>query len=101
MGSQFSLIFSYYARFNLLGWPAGVVPVTTVQAAETTRESRGPKDSLERRAAAIQAKSEGLPVGVQVATMLWQEDTLLDVMQCIEDGAKERSHFPSTPIDPR
>ena len=62
---------SYTSLWNLLGYPAGVVAVTTVAAAE----DQG---------------SAGLPVGVQVAAREWREDVVLGLMRAIGEGASER-----------
>lgn len=73
----------YTTLYNLLGWPAGVVPVTRVKAGE---ESDRPvsKDLAERAAARVEAHSAGLPLGVQVAARPWQEHMALAAMQVIE-----------------
>ena len=82
-----------------LQFPAGVVPVTRVTRAEVTRES--PKDRLEKRAAEVDARSEGLPVGVQVVGRPWEEDRVLAAMIAIEDVASRSPGFPQTPVRPR
>src|SRR5216683_8317628 len=51
---------SYCEWFNLLGMPAGVVPV---------RQS-----------------PEGLPIGVQVAARPWEEESVMAILQVIEDA---------------
>ncbi|MDX6592825.1 MAG: amidase [Gaiellales bacterium] len=55
---------SYSSLWNLLGFPAGVAPVTTVQERE-------------------EQASAGLPVGVQVAARPWREDLVLGLMSAI------------------
>lgn len=72
--------------FNLLGMPAGVVPVTRVRAGEESRRVPG-RDAMERVAREIEEGSAGLPVGVQVAARPWREDVVLAVMKAIEDAA--------------
>lgn len=95
---DFTISFCYVARYNFLDMPAGVVPVTRVRADETHRERR--EDRLDRRAAQIEAHSEGLPLGVQVVARPWQEATALAIMRAIERGAREHEGFPHTPVDP-
>ena len=51
-------IFSYTQFFNLLGMPAAVVPITRT--------------------------SEGLPIGVQVVGMPWEEEVVLEVSERVE-----------------
>jgi fatty acid amide hydrolase len=99
MSKDFTLAFGYAARYNLLNLPAGVVPVTRAREDETHRPGNG--DRLEKRAAAVQAESEGLPVAVQIAGSTYREDVVLALMQVIEEGARKSDAFPWTPVDPR
>ncbi|MEO5726758.1 MAG: amidase family protein, partial [Byssovorax sp.] len=85
--------------WNAVQFPAGVVPVTRVTRAETVREN--PRDRLEKRAAEVDAKSEGLPVGVQVVGRPWEEDRVLAAMIAIEDVVSRAPGFPQTPVRPR
>jgi fatty acid amide hydrolase len=74
---------AYGCLYNVLGWPAGVVPVTSVRPDE---ESDRPvsKDRMDRAARDTERGSTGLPVGVQVAARPWREDLVLGVMSAIE-----------------
>lgn len=90
--------FSYTARYNLLGFPAGVVPVTRVRADETARPLQ--HDRLDRLAAAVEAESVGLPIAVQVVGRPYREDQVLRVLGAIEAWAQQRADFPHTPVDP-
>jgi fatty acid amide hydrolase len=85
--------------WNAVQLPAGVVPVTRVTSAETVREN--PKDRLEKRAAEVDAKSDGLPVGVQVVGRPWEEDRVLAGMIAIEDVVSRAPGFPRTPVLPK
>ena len=96
---DFTLSFCYAARYNVLDFPAGVVPVSRVNSDETTRERPG--DLFEKRAASVESQSEGLPVGVQVVTRPYREDVALAVMKAIEDDVRQEKDFPWTPIEPR
>jgi amidase len=51
-------IFCYTQYFNVLGMPAAVVPITQT--------------------------AEGLPIGVQVVGMPWEEEVVLEVSECVE-----------------
>jgi fatty acid amide hydrolase len=62
---------SYTSLWNLLGYPAGVVPVTTVAAGEDSGAA-------------------GLPVGVQVAARPWREDVVLGLMYAVGAGRPAR-----------
>ncbi|WP_165422924.1 amidase family protein [Ktedonosporobacter rubrisoli] len=75
---------SYAILYNLLGFAAGVAPVTRVQPGEESERSVG-NDSLERAAQAVEMNSAGLPVGVQVAARPWREDIVLALMEALEE----------------
>lgn len=79
---------------SLFDLPAATVPVTTVQAGETT--SRGASlDPVLRAAAATDAGSAGLPIGVQVVALDGREETLVRVMAAVEQGAGPLTPGPS------
>jgi Asp-tRNA(Asn)/Glu-tRNA(Gln) amidotransferase A subunit family amidase len=88
---------AYSLLFNVLQLPAGTAPVTRVRPGE---EPRTGASKLERLAAAIDAGSAGLPVGVQVVGRPWEESAVLAAMIAIEDGARKAPGFPVTPIEP-
>jgi hypothetical protein len=98
MDHDFSIIFSYFGRYNLFGLPAAVVPVTRVCPDETDGAAAG--DRIDRRAAAVAKRSEGLPVAVQVVGPAWREDIVLSVMSVVEAHARTSELFPRTPLDP-
>lgn len=85
LSHDFALTFGYTGRFNVFGFPAGVVRVGAVRAEETTPD-RLPEDRIDRRILAISKESEGLPLSVQVVTRPFQEDRLLDLLVEIEAG---------------
>lgn len=81
---------------NLLGWPAGVVSNSTVHDDEQV--SRPPsRDLVLKQAAAVDAGSAGLPVGVQVIARPWREDIVLAVMAAIE-RALPRLQLPNSQL---
>jgi fatty acid amide hydrolase len=84
---------SYSFLFNLTGFPAGVVATTRVRAGEENGRLQD-RDIVLRQAAATDAASAGLPVGVQVAGPLWREDTVLSVMAAIDAAGREKSDLP-------
>lgn len=96
---DFSLGGCYSMRYNALGFPAGVVPVTRVREDETRRGP--PADRLDRTAEAIDAGSAGLPVSVQVVSRPFRDDLCLAAMLAVEDGVCTSTEFPTTPVDPR
>jgi fatty acid amide hydrolase len=85
-------------RYNLLDFPAGVVPITKVQHDEETPLER-PRQRHERRAATVDAGSKGLPVGVQVVALPRREDVVLRLMQLIEGSALLDDERPVLPVD--
>ncbi len=75
---------SYVMLPNLLGFPAGVVPWTTVRRGEES-DRRASHDWVERAALAVEADSSGLPVGVQFVARPWREDVVLRLMALVEE----------------
>jgi fatty acid amide hydrolase len=82
--------------YNLLGYPAGVVPVTRVRADEET-ERETSRDVIPRAARTVESGSAGLPVGVQVVARPWREHVALAAMQEIENAAHNSGDFPFIP----
>ncbi len=97
--AHLALAGSYLYWANVLGVPAGVVPVTRVLANE--QAGRIPsRDVVLRAAGEVDASSFGLPIGVQVAARPWREDVALAVMQALESHFAKTDDFPQTPVDP-
>jgi Asp-tRNA(Asn)/Glu-tRNA(Gln) amidotransferase A subunit family amidase len=79
--------FSYLSIFNALDWPVGHVPTGFIQNNEDyLPENDEPWAQAMRKT--LQT-SEGLPIGVQVAGMPFQEEKVLRVMQEIEKRIKK------------
>ena len=87
---------SYCFVPNLLGIPAGTVPVTRVRVGEETNRRVG-FDLVERAARRAELGSAGLPVGVQVAARHWREDVVLAVMGALEAVLCRTDSYPSRP----
>jgi fatty acid amide hydrolase len=88
---------AYTLLASLLGWPAGVVPLTHVRADEQTAVVRG-RDRMDRAAAETEAGSAGLPIGVQIMARPFRDDVALALLEALEQSAPSA---PRTPIDPR
>jgi fatty acid amide hydrolase len=73
---------------NVLGFPAGVVPWTTVASGEES-DRRASSDWCERAALAVEAGSAGLPVGVQIVGRPWEDEATLALMAVVEGLQKE------------
>jgi fatty acid amide hydrolase len=89
---------SYCYWANVLGVPAGVVPVTRVREGEES-DRPSSRDVVDKAAIATEQGSAGLPVGVQVAARPWREDVALAVMAALEAGCANQPDFPRTPVD--
>ena len=87
---------SYAMLYNLLGLPAGVVPVTRVRDDEA-RPRRAGRDAAQRAAATVERDSAGLPVGVQVVARRWREDLVLAVMAALERAVSPNGDYPLHP----
>jgi fatty acid amide hydrolase len=87
---------SYAMVFNLLGMPAGVVPVTRVRPGEE-QPRKADADAVERAAREVELGSAGLPIGVQVAARAWREDIVLAVMGALEEAFRQRPEYPRLP----
>ncbi len=93
--ADFSVGACYSMRYNVLNFPAGVVPVTRVRTNETERSEL--RDRLDRTARSIEQGSAGLPVGVQVVGRPHCEHHVLAAMLAIEARARTGQDFPETP----
>jgi fatty acid amide hydrolase len=87
---------SYAAVYNLLGMPAGAVPVTRVRPEEETNRPAS-RDRIERAVLETERGSAGLPVGVQVVARHWREDVVLRVMELIEAHFTKCLDYPARP----
>nr|XP_034979955.1 vitamin D3 hydroxylase-associated protein-like isoform X1 [Zootoca vivipara] len=84
---------SYTNLYNLLNFPAGVVPVTTVSHAdeEELKHYRGHYgDPWDKRMKEAVSDAVGLPVAVQCVAVPWQEELCLRFMKEVETLVQER-----------
>jgi fatty acid amide hydrolase len=89
---------TYACLANVLGYPAGVVPMTKVCEGEEFGNSQS-LGILAKAVERIQKGSIGLPVGVQIIARPWQEHHALAAMKVIETEARKQASFPHTPTD--
>jgi fatty acid amide hydrolase len=87
---------TYVMPINLLGTPAGVVPVTRVMEGEES-DRKPSKDLGDIAAIETEQGSAGMPVGVQVVGRHWREDVVLAVMAAIEEDFKDTPSYPNRP----
>jgi len=76
----------YTFFFNLIDFPTGTVPVCTVQKEEEIYEDNVNKDKYTRVMRESMKGSEGMPLGVQITALPYQEELCLNLMKQIEDG---------------
>eukprot|EP00929_Paragymnodinium_shiwhaense_P056690 TRINITY_DN28378_c0_g1_i1.p1 TRINITY_DN28378_c0_g1~~TRINITY_DN28378_c0_g1_i1.p1 ORF type:complete len:608 (-),score=147.85 TRINITY_DN28378_c0_g1_i1:102-1925(-) len=87
---------SYTFVWNNFDFPAGVVPVTTVQKDEENYESSERDDFTSFAKKATQG-SAGLPVGVQVVTLPWRDEQCMGALHIVERLAKFSYPLPPHP----
>jgi len=85
---------AYACLYNLLGYPAGVVPVSRVRQDEEVGRLPS-RDVVEKVALQVERGSAGLPVGVQVVARPWREHVALAAMAAIEQVARARADYPT------
>jgi len=91
--TDISLIFSYYGRYNMFGFPAGVVPMRFVQDDEL-KYTDDVNDKLTERMAQSTKESLGMPTAVQVVALPWQDHKALAVMKSLEENRKAVFEYP-------
>lgn len=79
--------------YNVLGYPAGVVPWSRVRPDEED-DRPASSDIVERVAKKCDQGSAGLPTAVQLAARPWREHVALAAMHVIEGVARKRSDYP-------
>lgn len=87
---------SYSLLAPVLGYPAGVVPVTRVRADEESGRRKS-SDAVQKTAWEADRGSAGLPVGVQIMGRPWRDDVVLAAMRAIEQAARRGTEFPAAP----
>lgn len=100
-GHSRSLLMSVMYTFlhNVLDMPSAAVPVTLVLPGEDRFEDpRGEKDLFVHYAKLTSADSVGLPVGIQVACLPYQDEQLAGVTRQFE-ALLPFSHIPLTKVN--
>ncbi len=91
---ELGVLGGYACIYNVLGYPAGIVPVTTVS--EREESDRAPSsDKMDQTALETERGSAGLPITVQVAARPWQEHVAIAAMKAIEEAARLRPDYPA------
>lgn len=78
----------YTFILNVLNLPTGVLPVTVVQKGEEVYPQELGKyhDFMYKRVVESMKDTEGLPVGVQISTLPWEEEKCVGIMLDLEEG---------------
>jgi fatty acid amide hydrolase len=84
---------TYGLTYNVIGAPAGVVPITRVQTGEESDRTVS-RDLADITARQVERGSAGLPVGVQVVARHWREDVVLAVMSALEEHFSTQISYP-------
>ena len=88
---KLSCAISYLFIANLLMWPCGAIPVTTVQKDEEHYRMEdipaNQRDIYAKLAQTVMEGSSGLPISVSVMTPAFQDETCLKIMRDIEEAA--------------
>mmetsp|Transcript_24722 Transcript_24722/g.21889 ORF Transcript_24722/g.21889 Transcript_24722/m.21889 type:complete len:123 (+) Transcript_24722:1529-1897(+) len=96
-GLEFASCYTFV--FNLLDFPAGIVPITTVKDGEDVYpDNIDPhRDEISKAEKQNMKGSVGMPVGVQVVTAPHQDEECLNVMIQIEKEIKffEKNKLPN------
>ena len=81
-------VVTYTSLFNVLKWPAGNVPVTYVQESEChyTPKDQWVNDIMTKVANTQMKGALGLPVGVQIAALPYQDELVLHIMSILEEA---------------
>lgn len=87
--------FSFTMLFNILNFPAGVLPVTTVSAEdeEELKHYKGYYNDLwDKEVIQGMEGGVGLPVAVQCVALQWQEEQCLRLMKEVESVTRENAN---------
>jgi fatty acid amide hydrolase len=94
---EFVAAMTYPFRYAFLNFPAGVAPMTTVNAVDVQQTPAG-NDKIEKQISAFMQGAEGLPVGVQVVAPPYRESAVLAVMAALEAARAGADDMPKTPV---
>ncbi|MCA9187434.1 MAG: amidase [Planctomycetales bacterium] len=93
--ANYSIIFSMFV--NLLGLPAGTVPVTRVAERDPLTLPTG-RDRVLRDLASAEANAVGLPIGVQLIGRKWYDEQVLAIMSSLQSRLRSDPDYPQCPV---
>ena len=82
---KLSHAFSYALFWNIMDYPAGVVPIRTIREDEENYLECAENDKFVETAKNVMKGSKGLPVAVQVVARTFEDEKVLRVMKTIEE----------------
>jgi fatty acid amide hydrolase len=85
---------AYATLYNVLGYPTGIVPVSTVRPDEERPRKRVGDVAL-RAARRAEEGSAGLPLAAQVVARPWREHVALAAMRAIEEAVAAQGGMPT------
>jgi len=77
-------VISYTGLYNLLDYPAGVLPITYVRK-DDHKILRKISDPIDRFLNKNEVASEGIPVGIQVVGLPWRDEEVLKAMKIVHE----------------
>lgn len=85
---ELAFLVPFYSLWNVLQYPAGVVPVTEVLETEQTEGDYedDENDILTKKIKHSMVGSAGMPIGVQVVTPKWKDEECLALMKILGDS---------------
>src|SRR5262249_30417748 len=87
---------AYAPLVPVIGFPAGVVPVTCVRPGEES-DRASTRDQVGQTAGESERSSAGLPIAVQVIARPWRDHVALAAMMTIEAAARKQPDYPARP----
>eukprot|EP01015_Nassula_variabilis_P022906 TRINITY_DN4237_c0_g1_i3.p1 TRINITY_DN4237_c0_g1~~TRINITY_DN4237_c0_g1_i3.p1 ORF type:complete len:394 (-),score=61.88 TRINITY_DN4237_c0_g1_i3:89-1270(-) len=89
MSQKLMISCCYTYMFNLLNYPTGNIPVTKVKEGEEVYDERDcihKGDMFFKQAEKAMRGSKGLPVGVQISTLPFEDEKCLKIMKILEEN---------------
>jgi len=88
------LMLEYIFLWNVLNYPAGIVPITTVKREEQSFSDKH-NDGWTNLVNETCKGSEGMPISVQVISHAFEDEKALAVMQALDQKVKFRMEMPA------
>lgn len=81
--------------FNLLHFPAGTVPISTVHEDEEISVTASKfSDDWQKKAEETLKNTRGLPLGIQIATKPFEDELCLEIMRQIDENVTLEKEYP-------